>query len=272
MLFFNVYQYLAPLILLPLSYVLWWERMGNSHPLAILMLSIPVLFAYVIPAVGMNWLRLWEMNTRFKFGHFRPHHGFVFGSAIGLGALLCVGPPAAALSWYGLAQAGFLTGSTMAFWNWLYDLYAIKAGFLIVHIRPHARGLGAEATATDYAPLYFGAFGVCLGISIYLGQYLLLTEGRRDLFWPLLILFNLLTLAIPTLLYMGASYLKYGDVGLQPVSRDGLNQGWLDNPPETRRQGGGAVRPLQRNGITGTRKRGRHPVKLRSVPPRMKVI
>ena len=106
MMFFNAYQYLAPLILLPVSYYLWWERLGNNHPLALLMLSIPVLFAYIIPAVGMNWLRVWGMNTRLKLGRFRPHHGFVFGSAISLCALLCVGPASPDFSWYGLAQAG----------------------------------------------------------------------------------------------------------------------------------------------------------------------
>jgi hypothetical protein len=217
MMFFNAYQYLAPLILLPVSYYLWWERLGNNHPLALLMLSIPVLFAYIIPAVGMNWLRVWEMNTRLKLGRFRPHHGFVFGSAISLGALLCVGPASPDFSWYGLAQAGFVTGSTMAFWNWLYDLYAIRADFLIVHLRPFANGLGAEATAADYAPIYFGTFGACYGLAIYLGQHLFLTEGRWDLYWPLFITSNLLTLAIPTLLYMLSSYLKYGDPGIRPV-------------------------------------------------------
>ena len=113
--------------------------------------------------------------------------------------------------------AGFVTGSTMAFWNWLYDLHAIRAGFLIVHLRPFANGLGAEATAADYAPIYFGTFGACYGLAIYLGQHLFLTEGRWELYWPLFITSNLLTLAIPTLLYMLSSYLKYGDPGIRPV-------------------------------------------------------
>lgn len=215
--FFRLYQYLAPLVLLPPSYFLWWERLDRSHWLAVFILSVPILFAYVIPALGMNWLRLWEMNTRIKLGHFRPHHGFVFGSAISLGALLCVGPPTPGFSWFGLAQAVFVTGSVMAFWNWFYDLYAIKAGFLIVHIRPFADGKGAEATATEYAPVYFGTFGACYGLAIYLGQHVLLTEGRMDLYWRFLVGFNVLTLALPTLLYMLSSYLRHGDVGIRPV-------------------------------------------------------
>ena len=77
--FFNFYQYAAPLIVLPLAYWLWLERMQGEHRLALLVLAIPVVYAYVVPAVGTNVLRVWEFNTRLKLGRFRPHHGFVFG-------------------------------------------------------------------------------------------------------------------------------------------------------------------------------------------------
>jgi len=45
------------------------------------LLGIPVLYAYIVPAVGTNVFRIWEFNTRLRLGRFRPHHGFVFGSA-----------------------------------------------------------------------------------------------------------------------------------------------------------------------------------------------
>ena len=77
--FFNIYQYAAPLVILPLSYWLWLERCAGQHRLAALMLAIPVLYAYIVPAVGTNVLRIWEFNTRLRLGRFRPHHGFVFG-------------------------------------------------------------------------------------------------------------------------------------------------------------------------------------------------
>ena len=95
--FFNIYQYLAPVILLPLSYYLWWRRMAESHKLALFMVSIPILFAYIVPALGTNWLKLWEFNTRWRLGRFRPHHGFVFGSAISLMGLFCVTEPSPAI-------------------------------------------------------------------------------------------------------------------------------------------------------------------------------
>jgi len=72
--FFNVYQYAAPLVLLPLAYWLWLQRCAGEHRLAALALAIPVLFAYIVPAIGTNVLRIWEFNTRLRLGRFRPHH------------------------------------------------------------------------------------------------------------------------------------------------------------------------------------------------------
>ena len=109
----NLYQYLAPVLLFPVSYWLWWQRCDHSHACAILFLSMPVLFAYVIPGLGTNWLGLWEFNTRWRLGKFRPHHGFVFGTATSLFALLCIEPPTAKLGLWEMVRSGFLLGSAL---------------------------------------------------------------------------------------------------------------------------------------------------------------
>ena len=54
--FFNIYQFLAPAVLVPLSYWLWWLRYDGQHDVVLLMLSMPVLFAYIIPGVGTIFL------------------------------------------------------------------------------------------------------------------------------------------------------------------------------------------------------------------------
>src|SRR5207245_11629135 len=150
--FFRLYQYLAPAALFPLSYWLWWQRCQHSHACVLLLLSMPVSFAYIIPGLGTNWLGLWEFNTPWRRGKFRPHHGFVFGSATSLLALLCVEPPAPSCGVWEVVRASFVLGSVLAFWNWLYDIYAIKAGFIRVYHRPSAQKLGPVALLTDYAP------------------------------------------------------------------------------------------------------------------------
>ena len=81
---FSIYQYAAPATLFPAGYYLWLQRLQHDHSLVLLTLSMPVLFAYVIPGLGTNWLKLWEIHPRWRVGRFRPHHGFVFGTATSL--------------------------------------------------------------------------------------------------------------------------------------------------------------------------------------------
>ena len=218
--FFNIYQYLAPILLLPAGYYLWLRQFDNNHRFVLLILSMPMLFAYIIPALGTNWLKLWEFNTRPRLGKFRPHHGFVFGAATSLLALLTAGDPSLDFSLFELFRSGFIAGSVLAFWNWLYDIQAIKAGVIVVYNRPFANMLGPEAIATDYAPLLFGGFGLCYGLAIRLNQYILLEQGHWDYYWLLLIGCNAITLTAPVFIFMLGAYLKYGDSGLKRFTRD----------------------------------------------------
>jgi hypothetical protein len=217
--FFNLYQYLAPIILFPLSYYLWLRQFEGNHAFVWLMLSIPILFAYIIPGLGTNWLRLWEFNTRLRLGRFRPHHGFVFGAATSLIAWLCVAGPAAPFSSPELFRTGFILGSVLAFWNWLYDMVAIKAGFIVVYNKPYAENRGPEAIAADYAPLLFGVFGLCYGFTIRLSQYYLLELGRWDYYGLLLIGGILAGLIVPVLTFILYSTLRYGETGLRAYSK-----------------------------------------------------
>jgi hypothetical protein len=198
-----------------LSYYLWWRQFEGNHAFVWLMLSMPVLFAYVIPGLGTNWLKLWEFNTRLRLGKFRPQHGFVFGAATSLFAWVCLGwlPPSFSLIEF--IRAGFILGSALAFWNWLYDIYAIQAGLIVVYNKPYAEKLGAAAIATDYAPVLFGVFGACYGLAIRLNQYFLLELGHWDYYGLLFISSNLAGLAAPVVAFMGYSYLKYGETGLK---------------------------------------------------------
>ena len=200
--FFQLYQYLFPLCLFPVSYWLWFTRYGGSHRATLLVLSIPVLFAYVLPGLGTNWLGLWEFNTRLKLGKFRPHHGFVLGTATSLMGLLCLAYPPRVFDAMEFLRAGFLMGSVLAFWNWLYDLYAIKVGFIVVNSRAFAEGRGPEAIATRYAPVFFGVFGAAYGIAVRTIEYAFISLGRTDLFWPLFIGCNFTVMALPPLAYV----------------------------------------------------------------------
>lgn len=213
--FFRVYQYMVPLALFPPCYWLWWSRYGHDHRLTLFALSIPIVFSYVVPALGTNWLRIWEFNTRWRVGRFRPQHGFLFGTATSLFGLLCLGYPPQSYDVWEFLRSGLVMASVLGFWNWLYDFHAIRVGFLRVYNRAFAENRGPEAIATEYCPVFFGSFGFCYGIAIRTGEYYMAASGRADLFWPLLIICLLAVLTCPVGAYVMLALATTGRTGLQ---------------------------------------------------------
>ena len=218
--FFNIYQFLAPVTLVPLSYWLWWTRYDQNHPFVLLALSIPVLFAYVIPGIGTNILGLWEFNTRFRLGNFRPHHGFVFGSATSMLTLVGLSRAATPIDAWEVIRSGIVLGSVLGFWNWYYDIQAIRSGFILVYNRPYADGLGPEAIAMDYAPVLFGAFGLCYGAALRILEWQLLELGHWNRYWWLLVASNLFVLTAPVAILATHTYIRHGISGLKPQKRE----------------------------------------------------
>lgn len=213
--FFGIYQYLGPLITFPLSYWLWWRRYDGDHGAALFMLSFPILFAYIVPAVGMSVLKLWEFNTRYKIGSIRPHHGFMFGSSTSLFALLSLPYPWTGSIFPESLRAAFVVGSVIAFWNWIYDIHAIRVGFIRVFNRKWHEGRDPEVIATEYAPAMFFGFGLCYGAIIRLGEALLIRDGRWLMAGPLWVLGQIACLGVPVLLAVLYSYKSSGESGFR---------------------------------------------------------
>lgn len=214
--FLNLYQYLGPLLLTPLAWWLWRDALDGDGSAAVAITALPILFAYVIPGLGTNWLHLWEFNTRLRLGRFRPHHGFVFGSATAVFAAVVLAPLPAEPNAGAVIRAGFVLGSVLAFWNWLYDIYAIEKGFLVVFNRPFAAGAGGAAIATDYAPAIFGAFGLVYGAEIPL----LAWWSKQGALLPATALAALPLLVVPPLAFMAVNRVRYGDWGLARHGHD----------------------------------------------------
>ncbi|HEX6316957.1 MAG TPA: hypothetical protein VFZ73_18925 [Gemmatimonadaceae bacterium] len=212
--FFRWYQFLVPLALFPLSYVLWLRRYDGEHALVWLALSLPVVSAYVIPGLGTNWLGLWEFNTRFRVGRYRPHHGFVFGTATSLFGLLCVPEAAPGFNPGDCLNTALIAGSVIGFWNWLYDIHAIKSGFIVIHTRPAAEGQPAEVVATSHAPVYFGVLGATYGVFLYLIDALA-AASERGTFLAIAVAGNLACMVFPVVAYVLWSYLTLGESGLK---------------------------------------------------------
>jgi hypothetical protein len=213
----TIYQYLAPAVLGPVSFLLWRREYGGRLRLVAAAWLIPVLWAYIVPGIGTNVLKVWEFNTRFRLGRFRPHHGFVFGSATAMLAW-AVHVPGHTL-WDALRTA-FVLCSVLAFWNLLYDITALQTGILRVYNQPWADGHGQAAIALDYAPWFFGGFGAVYGAGIGVMEWLSargsLTTSLFAVSWTITLL---LSLTIPVAGFMMQSRRLHGHTGTRPVEK-----------------------------------------------------
>jgi hypothetical protein len=215
---FEVYQYAAPAVFTPLSFWLWLRACGGNLPLTMMAWLLPIAFAYIVPGFGTNVFKVWEFDTRFRWGRFRPHHGFVFGSVTAMIARGCHARPAH--DWADVIRLGFVLASVLGFWNTLYDIKAIESGILRVYNQPWAEGKGAEAVAMDYAPWIFAGFGGIYGAAIGIAE---LRAAGAGFSWGDFVLFFPLALAaaiaVPILGFRRHSLKTHGHSGCRPVPR-----------------------------------------------------
>lgn len=215
---FEYYQYLAPALLAPLSFWLWWRTFSGNLWLVLLAWLLPIMYSYIVPAVGTNILKVWEFDTRYRLGRFRPHHGFVFGSATAMIGWLCHYPFSGS-SWDIFTQ-GFLYASVLGFWNILYDIKAIQSGILKVYNQPWAEHRSAEAIVMDYAPWFFAGFGAVYGAALAGAEVLLHHYSMTSLAMMGYFIFALLvSMALPVTGYRWRSFRVHGHSGCKPIMR-----------------------------------------------------
>lgn len=214
----SIYQYIAPVILTPLSFLLWRREYGGNLKLTAAAWLIPILWAYIVPGIGTNVLMVWEFDTRFRLGRFRPHHGFVFGSATAMLAWLVHAAPARTP--WDIARNALVLCSVIGFCNILYEVKALQSGILKVYNQPWADGRGEAAIVMDYAPWFFGGFGAIYGAGIGVMEWI---NSRGALSVPAFVaVFSLvlvMALTMPAAGYVVQSIRRYGHWGTRPVKK-----------------------------------------------------
>jgi hypothetical protein len=214
----ELYQYLAPAVLAPLSFWLWWRAYEGNLWLTLMAWLLPVVYAYVVPGFGTNVLKVWEFDTRFRLGRFRPHHGFVFGSATAMIAWLCHGDLARGA--FDVFRMSFVYASVFGFWNLLYDVKAIESGILRVYNQPWADGKDPETVAMDYAPWFFAGFGAMYGAGVGVAELLASRENLTGTTFAGLFPLALAgAIVLPVLGYRRRSFKLHGHSGCRPVER-----------------------------------------------------
>jgi hypothetical protein len=213
--FYQIYQFVVPALLFPLAYWLWLDRLGGNHAVASLVMFVPVIAYYIFVIVGIARLQLWEMNTWPTIRGLRPHHGFVIGTATGLFAYLSLRLiPVEQAGLGSVFTAAFIVGSVFGFWNWWYETYAIKSGFISIYTKRVAEGASAEEAVTDYAPVLFGSMGAVHGAMAKSAENLLLAEHSPVLYWAVAMVGGIALIAVPTILYLVVHRVRYGESGL----------------------------------------------------------
>lgn len=214
----RLYPYVAPLILTPLSWYLW-RREYDNLPQTLAAWLTPILWAYVVPAIGANVCKVWEFDVRWKLGRFRPHHGFVFGSATAMIAWLVHGQPAR--SFADALRYALVLCSVLGFWNLLYEVKALRCGVLRVYNEPWARGQGEEAVAFDYAPWFFGGFGAVYGLSVGMLEWLVHRFGAPTAMQggAYVLASLVLCIAAPVFGFIQHSLRRHGHPGTHPASK-----------------------------------------------------
>lgn len=206
--FYNIYQYFAFLIIFPLTVFLWYRELKNIE-LTLTVIGLPVLTAYIIPYIGTNCTKFWQFDKlRFKFGNFRIYHGFVFGSATGLFGLMFykISPEYTGIT--NSIMYGLICGAFLAFWNTLYDIYAVKCKFIKINNKAAYDGKSEYEIVMDYAPVYFYVLGFIYTLFLKFIQF----SGCK---FPVIIcIFYISAHILPVFIYMCMNYAKYKTWGI----------------------------------------------------------
>lgn len=213
----EIYSYIAPTLLFPSVLWLWYTKTGKIS-IGSMIVMLPVIVSYIVPAIGTNYLKLWEFKTKFMAGKFRIQHGFLFGTASALFALAVFDFSKGNIVLMALKN-GFVLGSVIALWNWIYDIYAIKSGTMVVYTKGYYFGKSEYEIAFDYAPVYFGVFGFIYGIAIELVLAAESVAGGVSLgfLYLTMVIFALL---LPTIAYVLFSIKRYGENGLKSYRQE----------------------------------------------------
>lgn len=216
---FEWYQYVAPAVLTPLSFALWWKTYAGNIWLTLIAWLVPVLYAYIVPGVGTNVLKVWEFDTRFRLGRFRPHHGFVFGSTTATIAWLCHAGSAVGLG--DVLRTSLVFAAVLGFCNIVYDVKALDSGILRVYNQPWADGKDSTAVTMDYAPWFFAGFGLVYGAGVGIAEHLAaIGEFDGVTFAWLFPSTMVAAIAFPVWGYRCRSFRVHGHSGCRPVAKD----------------------------------------------------
>jgi hypothetical protein len=188
-----------PFIALPFLAWFWVQEGGLAF--MFLVLGLPLLFGYIAPGIGTNYLKMWRFHDSWTIGHYFIHHGFIYAATFGCVMYFAFFRPASN-DWLTLVGNMARAAGILGFVGWTHDMIAIREGTMEVYNEPWKLGAPAEVIAAQYAPLCFSLLGAVYGCVVTLGyQNLVLDKNINSLWWlfPLGLALMSLIITVPFL-------------------------------------------------------------------------
>ena len=186
-----VSTFLFPAIGFPLITYAWW-RMSASWTFAATVMTLPVVFGYLMPGIAVHVTKRWRFTSGPRVGSYYVHHGFVYGAKLAFVLLLVVRSLERVESAWDVIAVIVVTGAATAFGGWFHDVHAVRAG------RIEVDG-GVEALASFAPPSYFAMGATYAAVALACYRVLL-----RDAAWVVWVFpAGLIVLcAVPTLVFL----------------------------------------------------------------------
>jgi hypothetical protein len=157
LLFFSTY--LFPIIGFPLMTWAWWRTSGGSWPFTAVVMGVPVIFGYLMPAVATHVVKRWRFTSGPRLGSYYVHHGFIYGSKLAFVLLLVVRSLDGVTTALDAVAIVVVAGAATAFGGWFHDAQAIRSGKI------EMEG-GGDALATFAPPSYFAMGATYAGVTL----------------------------------------------------------------------------------------------------------
>jgi hypothetical protein len=165
--------YLFPVVGFPLVAYAWW-RVGESWPFVVVVMGVPVVFGYVMPAILTGVIKRWRFTSGPRLGPYYVHHGFVYGAKLALALLAVVRSFDTVVSIVDVVAISVVTGAATAFGGWWHDTQAVRAGKIAIDD-------GIEGLATFAPPSYFAMGATYAAVST--AAFRVLVEDPGALAW-----------------------------------------------------------------------------------------
>jgi hypothetical protein len=133
-----------------------WRLVSSDWKLSIVAVVLPLVYGYVMPFIGINILKNWQFNGRWRIGGMYIHHGFMYASKLSAFALvpLLLLPNQLPGNIFYPAWI-ILTTLLYTITAWFQDYHSFAYGLVVA-----PKSSGGTLDVNRYAPLCFSLIGL----------------------------------------------------------------------------------------------------------------